>query len=62
MVFASGRDIKMHARFQTTDDRLVEHFQQHESPGRLDKALSRSDLRPAVDINVGSSTRRALLI
>jgi hypothetical protein len=54
-----GRNFEKHARYQSSGRRLVEHFQEHESTGRLGKALWQSDERPAVDTNVGISTRRA---
>jgi hypothetical protein len=38
---------------------LIEHFQQHESTGRLGTALWQSDVRPPFDTNVRISTRLA---
>jgi hypothetical protein len=49
----------MHARYQSSGRRFVEHFQEHASTGRLGKALWQSDVRPAVDTNVGIWTRLA---
>jgi hypothetical protein len=52
----------MHARDQSGQRRFVEHIQEHESTGRLGKALWQSDECPAVDTNVSISTRRAFSI
>jgi hypothetical protein len=52
----------MHARYQSSGRLLVQNFQEHASTGRLGKALWQSGVRPAVDTNVGISTRLAFSI
>ena len=52
----------MHARYQSSRRRLVEHFQEHESTGRLGKPRGNQMSVPQWTRNVGIWTRLAFSI